>query len=46
MFGLPFSTTLAAFGLPMLIVVALIAWGLRYPKKDSEDTQNPEDSSL
>jgi hypothetical protein len=46
MFGLPLSTTIVAFGIPALIIAALIWWGLRFPVKDNESTQDPEDSTL
>ena len=46
MFGLPLSTTIVAFGIPALIIAALIWWGLRFPVQDNEDTQDTEDSTL
>ncbi len=46
MFGLPLSTTIVAFGIPVLILVLLIWWGVRFPTGDSADTQDPEDLNL
>ncbi|MBN2242948.1 MAG: hypothetical protein JW793_09690 [Acidobacteria bacterium] len=46
MFGLPLSTTLVAFGIPVLIAAALVWRGLRGSKKSSRDTRNEEDSPL
>ena len=45
MFGLPISTTIVAFGIPALIVAALIWWGLRFPVQDRKSTQDKEDSN-
>ena len=44
MFGLPFSTTFVAFGIPVLIVLALIWWGIRFPRCDVDDPDAPKDS--
>jgi len=44
MFGLPFSTTFVAFGVPLLIVFALVWWGIRYPGRDGGRRGIPEDS--
>ena len=46
MFGLPLSTTIVAFGIPVLIIAVLVWWGFRVSIDDSEDAQNPEDSNL
>jgi hypothetical protein len=44
MFGLPFSTTFVAFGVPVLIILALICWGMWFPRRDMDDPDAPEDS--
>ena len=44
MFGLPFSTTFVAFGVPVLIILALICWGVWFPRRDIDDPGAPEDS--
>jgi hypothetical protein len=44
MFGLPFSTTFVAFGVPVLIVLALIWWGIRFPGNDIDSPGTGEDS--
>ncbi|MEJ2111098.1 MAG: hypothetical protein P8Z37_14545 [Acidobacteriota bacterium] len=43
MFGLPFSTTFVAFGVPFLIVLALVWWGVRFPVYDTEEPETQED---
>ena len=45
MFGLPLSTTIVAFGIPLLITALLIVWGMRFPVGDSKDTQDSEDAN-
>lgn len=44
MFGLPFSTTFVAFGVPLLIVFALLWWGIRFPGRDDDGGGLEEDS--
>jgi len=46
MFGLPLSTTLVAFGIPVLIIAALVWWGMRVSLEESENAQDKEDSNL
>ena len=43
MFGLPLSTTIIAFGIPLLLAAVLFWWGLRYPPKmDQGDAEDPD----
>ena len=45
MFGLPLSTAIIAFGIPLLLAAALFWWGLRYPPKmerSREDAGDPD----
>jgi hypothetical protein len=44
MFGLPFSTSFFAFGVPVLIVLALIWWGIRFHGNDDDGPGTREDS--
>ena len=46
MFGLPLSTTIIAFGIPLLLIAGLIWWGFRLPQQDEEQSGNPEDPGL
>jgi hypothetical protein len=46
MFGLPLSTTIVAFGIPLLLTAGLFWWGLRFPQKDEERHGKPEDPDL
>jgi hypothetical protein len=44
MFGLPYSTTFVAFGLPVLIALLLILWGIKFSRLETDDTGTGEDS--
>lgn len=44
MFGLPLSTTFVAFGIPILIILGLIWWGIRFPGEDNDNPGVSEES--
>ncbi len=46
MFGLPLSTTIIAFGIPVLIAAALVWWGMRDYPEDKDSHGASEDSNL
>ena len=46
MFELPLSTTIVAFVIPLLLAAGLLWWGLRFPQKDEERHEKPEDPNL
>jgi hypothetical protein len=37
MFGLPPSTTFVAFGIPLLLIIGLLWWGIKFPPKKEEE---------
>jgi hypothetical protein len=45
MFGLPLSTTIVAFGIPLLLIAGLFWWGLKFPPKEEEYNEDSEDSN-
>lgn len=34
MWGLPFSTLLLVIGLPVIIIIGLVCWGMKYKVKE------------
>jgi len=40
MFGLPLSTVIVAFGIPLLIIAALIWWGMRSSMRNRKSTKD------
>ena len=45
MFGLPPMTVFVAFGIPILVSIGLLLWGLKVRLKDDEKDGNKENRS-
>lgn len=43
MFGLPLSTTIVAFGIPVILIAVLIWWGFWFRPDEMENTGDTED---